>query len=122
MEFMSLGVPVVASSTRIDRFYFDDSVVRFFESGNVDALATAMLDVLRNRELRQQMVANAVAYAQRHSWQLRKTDYLQLVDELIETGSAQDRNASSAPARTQVAARAITSLESPNPCQVAAQS
>ena len=41
MEFMSLGVPVVVSSTKIDRFYFDDSVVRFFESGNADALATA---------------------------------------------------------------------------------
>src|ERR1039458_184132 len=39
MEFMSLGIPTVVSSTRIDRFYFDDSVVRFFESGNVDALS-----------------------------------------------------------------------------------
>src|ERR1035438_6606049 len=42
MEFMSLGIPTVVSSTKIDRFYFDDSVVRFFESGNVDALSDAM--------------------------------------------------------------------------------
>lgn len=93
MEFMSLGVPVVVSSTRIDRFYFDDSVVRFFESGNVDALAIAMLDVLGDSELRQRMTANASAYATRHSWEMRKADYLNLVDELVETGAATDQGA-----------------------------
>ena len=29
MEFMAVGVPVVVSSTKIDRYYFDDSMVRF---------------------------------------------------------------------------------------------
>lgn len=83
MEFMSLGVPVVASNTKIDRYYFDDSVVRFFESGNPDALAEAMLEVARNPHLRQRMVANALEYSARHNWQSRKLDYLNLVDSLI---------------------------------------
>ena len=33
MEFMAVGVPVVVSNTKVDRYYFDESVVRFFESG-----------------------------------------------------------------------------------------
>ena len=82
MEFMSLGVPVVVSSTKIDRYYFDDSVVRFFESGNPDALAEAMFDVLTNDELRHGMVARASEYASRNSWENRKADYLQLIDSL----------------------------------------
>lgn len=82
MEFMALGVPVVASSTRVDRFYFDDSVVKFFESGNVDALAAAMIEVLQNREGTRQRVARAAAYAATHSWDTRKADYLKLVDTL----------------------------------------
>ena len=82
MEFMSLGVPVVVSNTKIDRYYFDDSVVRFFESGNPDALAEAMLDVLRDGESRRQMVARASDYAVRNSWEPRKADYLKLVDSL----------------------------------------
>ena len=82
MEFMSLGVPVVISKTKIDQFYFDDSVVRFFESGNVDALADAVLDVLRNPDLRRRMVATASAYASKNSWDCRKSDYLRLVDSL----------------------------------------
>jgi glycosyltransferase involved in cell wall biosynthesis len=82
MEFMSLGVPVVISKTRIDQYYFDDSVVRFFESGNDDALADAILDVLQNPALRQRMVANAFDYSKRNSWESRKSDYLRLVDSL----------------------------------------
>ena len=83
MEFMSLGVPVVVSKTKIDQYYFNDALVRFFESGNVDALAAAMLDVLRNPELRRRMVTQATAYSHEHSWMQRKADYLKLVDDLI---------------------------------------
>jgi len=82
MEFMSLGVPMVVSSTKIDRYYFDDSVVRFFESGNLDALADAMFEVLSNDELRRGMVARASEYVSRNSWKNRKADYLELVDRL----------------------------------------
>src|SRR5262249_55376947 len=46
MEFMAVGVPVVVSSTRIDRHYFDDGVVRFFPSGDHEALAVAMYETL----------------------------------------------------------------------------
>jgi glycosyltransferase involved in cell wall biosynthesis len=83
MEFMSVGVPVVISNTKVDRHYFDDSVVRFFESGNVDALAEAMLDLLKQPNLRQQMAARASQYAERNCWNVRRGDYLSLVDGLI---------------------------------------
>lgn len=83
MEFMSLGVPVVVSRTKIDQFYFDDSVVRFFESGNPEALASAMLDVLRDSVLRLRLIENATAYSHQHSWSQRKNDYLRIVDGLI---------------------------------------
>ncbi len=82
MEFMALGVPVVVSETRIDRHYFDDSVVRFFESGNPDALAEAVQEVLNDPTRRDAMVAQASAYVTRNSWQTRKADYLQIVDSL----------------------------------------
>ncbi len=89
MEFMSLGVPAVVSSTKIDRYYFDDSVVRFFESGNPDALAEAILEVSDNPELRRSMAARASQYAVRNSWQNHKGDYLQLVDSLISPTAPQ---------------------------------
>lgn len=114
MEFMSLGIPAVVSKTKIDQFYFNDSVVRFFESGNVEALAAAMIEVLENRDLRARLVANASAYSEEHSWRRRKADYLRIVDDLIAPGSepatvrpAPDVTAGSLPRRTPGTAQTI---------------
>jgi len=85
MEFMAVGVPVVVSSTKVDQYYFNDSVVRFFESGNPDALAREMLALLRDVELRQRLIARASEYAAEHSWESRKRDYLGLVDSLCDS-------------------------------------
>ena len=82
MEFMSLGVPVIVSSTKIDRYYFNDSVVRFFESGNEEALAEAMLELMCNARKRQEMVARALEFVEQNSWDKHKARYLGLVDDL----------------------------------------
>jgi glycosyltransferase involved in cell wall biosynthesis len=87
MEFMSLGVPVVVSDTRIDRYYFNDSMVRFFESGNSDALADAMLEVLQDDKLRARLTRNAAEYVGRNNWEANKGDYIRLVDSLFANGS-----------------------------------
>lgn len=83
LEFMSLGVPVVVSNTKIDRYYFNDSIVRFFESGNSDALASAMLEVILDPDSRRRMVSRALEYATQNNWESRKGAYLNLVDSLI---------------------------------------
>jgi glycosyltransferase involved in cell wall biosynthesis len=82
MEFMSQGVPVVVSRTKIDNFYFDNSVVRFFTSGDVRALAEAMCEVIENGALREKLVAGGYRYVDLHSWDHRKNEYLNLVDTL----------------------------------------
>jgi len=83
MEFMASGVPIVAASTKVDRFYFDETVVRFFESGNAEALAEAMHEVLVDKKLRRSLTINASTYAARNGWETSKQAYLQLVDQLI---------------------------------------
>ena len=92
MEFMSVGVPVVVSDTRVDRYYFDDSVVRFFESGNEEELAQAMYEVLTDSQLRVSMLRNANKYVARHSWGRHKSRYLQLVDTLIARQSISEQS------------------------------
>lgn len=82
MEFMSVGVPTVVSSTKIDRYYFDDTVVRFFESGNAEALADAMYEVLHHPQMRSGMVERGLKYVSLNSWENHKLEYLQLVDSL----------------------------------------
>lgn len=82
MEFMAVGVPTVVSDTKIDRHYFNDSIVRFFESGNSDLMAEAILDLLTNGESRRVLITRASEFVDQNSWKSRESDYLQLVDSL----------------------------------------
>jgi glycosyltransferase involved in cell wall biosynthesis len=82
MEFMSQGVPVVASRTKVDSFYFDDAAVRMFASGDDKSMAEAMLEVVEHKALRDCLIANGYKYVEQHSWDMRRDDYLKLVDKL----------------------------------------
>jgi glycosyltransferase involved in cell wall biosynthesis/peptidoglycan/xylan/chitin deacetylase (PgdA/CDA1 family) len=83
MEFMSQGLPVVASRTRIDTFYFDDKTVRFFPSGDDKAMADAMLAVMEDADLRESLIRAGYDYVTRHGWDTKKNEYLDLVDSLL---------------------------------------
>jgi len=83
MEFMSQGVPVIISRTKIDSYYFDDSVVCFFEPENVEELAESILRMARDKEYREMLSRNALAYVDRHGWDRKKSEYLSLVDSLV---------------------------------------
>jgi glycosyltransferase involved in cell wall biosynthesis len=83
LEFMALGVPVVAAATRIDRYYFNDSIVRFFEPENAQDLALTINDMVRNRELGERLSSNAMAFVSDFTWDKREKEYLSLVDRLV---------------------------------------
>lgn len=82
MEFMSQGVPVVVSRTKIDTFYFKEGDVHFFQSGDSEAMAQAMLDVINDKHLRESLVQRGYEYVERNSWGRKKKEYLDLIDSL----------------------------------------
>jgi glycosyltransferase involved in cell wall biosynthesis len=87
MEFMSLGVPVIVSRTKVDSFYHTDSRVKFFESGNPSDLADAIVMLYHDAQLRNRLAANASAYVRDNNWQDKKQMYLQIVDSLVLGGN-----------------------------------
>jgi glycosyltransferase involved in cell wall biosynthesis len=83
MEFMAGGVPVIVSRTKVDSFYFNDSVVRFFNPGDEDDLAVAMVELMNNPGRRECLVRNGHNYVLQNNWDTRKQKYVSLVDSLI---------------------------------------
>lgn len=83
MEFMSLGVPVIVSDTKIDQYYFNDSLVRFFPGGDENELARAMLDLIRDPERRKRQAERAFRFVEENDWEHKKKIYLDLVDGLL---------------------------------------
>jgi glycosyltransferase involved in cell wall biosynthesis len=83
LEFMAMGVPVIVADTQVDRYYFDDSVVRFFRGGEEEDLAHNMLDMIQNADKRRNLVANATQFVDTVDWTAKKHEYLSLVDQLV---------------------------------------
>jgi glycosyltransferase involved in cell wall biosynthesis/peptidoglycan/xylan/chitin deacetylase (PgdA/CDA1 family) len=82
MEFMSQGVPVVVSRTKIDSYYFKDDDVRFFTPGDSDSMAKAMIEVAEDQGLRESLIAHGLEYVEQNSWLRKQKEYLDLIDEL----------------------------------------
>ncbi|SPF43085.1 Glycosyl transferase group 1 [Syntrophobacter sp. SbD1] len=82
-EFMSFGVPVILSKTSVDQFYFDDSVVQFFEPENFEELANALVSLAFDENKRQMLVKNSLKLIEDVRWDKKKYDYYNLVDKLL---------------------------------------
>ncbi len=88
LEFMAVGVPVIVADTEIDKYYFDESLVTFFQSEDQKHLADRMLLLIQDGKLRRRLVSTAEDFIKKNNWEVKKAEYLELVDEhLISTGS-----------------------------------
>lgn len=83
LEFMAMGVPVLVSNTTIDQYYFNNSLVRFFTSGDDAALADAMLEMIHNPEQRESLRTNALAFIEDFDWESNKYKYEGIIDRLL---------------------------------------
>jgi glycosyltransferase involved in cell wall biosynthesis len=85
LEFMSLGVPVIACRTRIHAYYYDDSIIQYYENDDEKELAEQMIRLKSDPALRARLVANAEIYVRNNTWDARKHEYLELIDSLVES-------------------------------------
>jgi glycosyltransferase involved in cell wall biosynthesis len=83
MEFMAMGVPVVASDTRVDRYYFNDNLVHFFKSSDPEDMARKILDLVWDKARREALRSRAESFISENSWDVKKKLYYDLVDRLV---------------------------------------
>lgn len=83
LEFMAAGVPVVASRTKIHAHYYNESIVMFYDSDNEAELADCIFSLWRDAKLREQLASRATRYVQQNNWEVKKREYLELVDRIV---------------------------------------
>ncbi len=88
LEFMAAGIPVIASRTRIDEYYFDDSQILFFEPGDHEGLAQCVLEAAGNPSLRKSLAAAGKRYVAESNWERKKDLYYQIVATLHKSRGA----------------------------------
>jgi glycosyltransferase involved in cell wall biosynthesis len=82
MEYVALGIPVIAARTSAITAYFDETMVEFFAPGDVDDLAFHILALQADREKRERLVCSSQQFLRRYSWSQISADYVALVDRL----------------------------------------
>ncbi|MGD1154711.1 MAG: glycosyltransferase [Terriglobia bacterium] len=91
LEFMAMGIPVIAAATPIDRYYFDDSLLLFFGSGDEHDLASKMEEMVGNAQLRTRLSEQGLAYSRRNCWTEKRKIYLELIEALLPQARAEQQ-------------------------------
>jgi len=84
LEYISMEIPIVISRTKAHDFYYDNSMVKFFEPCNSEDLATAVIELYENREQRECQVRNASAFLKKHGWNKSREVYARIVNGLTD--------------------------------------
>jgi len=82
-EYVSMKIPVVATRLRSTQEYFTDDAIAYFESENVEALASKILELYQNPKKRLLQAEKAYQQYQRIRWAVMKKQYIELLDSLI---------------------------------------
>ncbi len=89
LEFMQMGLPVIASRLRVLEQQFDRNTVRYCQPGNIDEFATAVKALWSDAELRQSLADNADrGFVRKRAWPYEQAVYFGLLDQLLNTALA----------------------------------
>jgi glycosyltransferase involved in cell wall biosynthesis len=83
LEFMAAGIPAVISRTRIDEYYFDNTLVMFFEPDDHADLAKCILELCRSSEKRQGLAKKGTEFIEKNNWEIKGQLYLDAVSKLV---------------------------------------
>lgn len=84
LEYVSMGIACITPKTGTIARYFDDRMVEFFDAGNIDSLAAAIVALHADPTRRASLSREAwERFGARYTWTRHKTVYTQLVDGLL---------------------------------------
>jgi glycosyltransferase involved in cell wall biosynthesis len=82
MEYAAVGIPAIASRTTAIQAYFADTMVEFFEPGNVDDLARCIRALSSHPERLAELTLGCQRFNQRYNWTSISAEYVGLVERL----------------------------------------
>jgi glycosyltransferase involved in cell wall biosynthesis len=84
LDFMASGIPIVASRTTVDEYYFDDSMIMFFEPENHEDLARCIVALHQDPAKRKALSESGKRYASENNWDIKKPVFLDIVKSCVK--------------------------------------
>jgi len=83
LEYIALGIPIVISRNRCHDYYYNDSMVKFFEPENHSDLAEKVIELAKDDKVRQQQIKRSLEFLKIHGWEETKKKYHKIIDNLV---------------------------------------
>ena len=83
LEYVALGIPVVAPRLKAIQYYFHDDMVFFFEPEDVASLSNAIFDAFTDINRREEKARNAMMFFRKYTWESYKSDLQDLYESLL---------------------------------------
>ena len=78
LEYMALGIPVIVPRLKGIEYYFSDDMVSYYESDNVNSMASVILKLYRYKKTRDKQAENAKIFFITYGWEKHKPGLLNL--------------------------------------------
>ena len=82
LEYISMGIPIVISNTQVHKYYFNDSMVTFFQSDNHEDLANKIIQLSNSINIQKRQVENSRIFMEKHDWKIGKLSYYCVINKL----------------------------------------
>jgi glycosyltransferase involved in cell wall biosynthesis len=82
LEYVAIGIPVVSARLKTIEHYFSDDMICYFEPESVESMASAILELYRNKKKRQEQVINARKFIERYGWEKHQMELIKLYQNL----------------------------------------
>jgi glycosyltransferase involved in cell wall biosynthesis len=82
LEYVALGIPVIASATSTITAYFDDRMLCLCKPGDPADLASSIVRLHRDRAHREALSEGGRLFTLHHNWEAEKMKYYALIDSL----------------------------------------
>jgi glycosyltransferase involved in cell wall biosynthesis len=82
LEYIALGIPVIAARTSTISNYFSEDMVEFFAPGDFKDLADSIRKLNRERFQLQKLSKNAEKFFKMYNWEEMSRSYISLIDKL----------------------------------------
>ena len=80
LEYVYMGVPVIAPRLDVIARYFDDTMVRFYQPENIEQMADSIVALFHDREERERLAQNASGFYRTHNFTVQAGRYLNVVN------------------------------------------
>jgi glycosyltransferase involved in cell wall biosynthesis len=81
-EYLAVGLPAIVARTPIMEYFFDNSVVAFFEPGDYSGFAKCVLKFYQDQNYLKSLIENGLTLSQKCNWSHEKRKYLSIIEDL----------------------------------------